>query len=38
MRELLRTPLLVDLRNIYPPAEAEKAGLKLVGVGKPALG
>ncbi|AJP72598.1 UDP-glucose dehydrogenase family protein [Sphingomonas hengshuiensis] len=34
MRETLATPLLVDLRNIYPPAEAEKAGFKLVGVGK----
>ncbi|WP_066801130.1 UDP-glucose dehydrogenase family protein [Sphingomonas soli] len=35
IKSLLATPLLVDLRNIYPPAEAEKAGLKLVGVGKP---
>lgn len=32
---VLKTPLLVDLRNIYPPAEAEHAGLTLVGVGKP---
>ena len=31
----LSTPLLVDLRNIYPRAEAERAGLTLVGVGKP---
>lgn len=31
---VLKTPLLVDLRNIYPPAEAERAGLTLVGVGK----
>jgi UDPglucose 6-dehydrogenase len=31
----LKTPLLVDLRNIYPPSEAERAGLQLVGVGKP---
>jgi UDPglucose 6-dehydrogenase len=31
----LKTPLLVDLRNIYPRAEAERAGLTLVGVGKP---
>ncbi|RYE01901.1 MAG: UDP-glucose/GDP-mannose dehydrogenase family protein [Sphingomonadales bacterium] len=35
IKSLLATPLLVDLRNIYPPADAEKAGLKLVGVGKP---
>ena len=34
---LLKTPLLVDLRNIYPPAEAQRAGLTLVGVGKPRL-
>jgi UDPglucose 6-dehydrogenase len=31
----LNEPLLVDLRNIYPPEEAERAGLRLVGVGKP---
>ncbi|MDV3457484.1 UDP-glucose/GDP-mannose dehydrogenase family protein [Sphingomonas sp. HF-S4] len=35
IKGLLKTPLLVDLRNIYPPAEAARAGLKLVGVGKP---
>ncbi|MCD2322506.1 UDP-glucose/GDP-mannose dehydrogenase family protein [Sphingomonas sp. IC-56] len=35
MAGVLKTPLLVDLRNIYPPAEAERAGLTLVGVGKP---
>jgi UDPglucose 6-dehydrogenase len=33
----LKEPLLVDLRNIYPPAEAERAGLRLVGVGKPRI-
>jgi len=31
---LLRSPLLVDLRNIYPPSEAKRAGLRLVSVGK----
>ena len=31
---LLAEPLLVDLRNVYPPAEAEKAGLRYVGIGK----
>ncbi|QIG79504.1 UDP-glucose dehydrogenase family protein [Stakelama tenebrarum] len=36
MSEILATPLLVDLRNIYPPAEAERAGLRLVGIGKAA--
>ncbi|MBB5712887.1 UDP-glucose dehydrogenase family protein [Sphingomonas xinjiangensis] len=30
-----RSALLVDLRNIYPVGEAERAGFKLVGVGKP---
>ncbi|MBO9714523.1 UDP-glucose/GDP-mannose dehydrogenase family protein [Sphingomonas sp.] len=32
--QTLKTPLLVDLRNVYPPAEAERAGLKLVSIGK----
>ncbi|MFZ5746866.1 MAG: UDP-glucose dehydrogenase family protein [Pseudomonadota bacterium] len=35
MASTLATPLLVDLRNIYPPAEAERAGLRIVNVGKP---
>ncbi|HEY0623374.1 UDP-glucose/GDP-mannose dehydrogenase family protein [Sphingomonas sp.] len=35
MKSLLNQPLLVDLRNIYPAAEAERAGFTLVGVGKP---
>jgi UDPglucose 6-dehydrogenase len=38
MARTLKTPLLVDLRNIYPPAEAARAGLTLVGVGKPRAG
>ncbi len=29
-------PILVDLRNIYPPEEAEAAGLRWYGVGRPA--
>ena len=28
-------PLLVDLRNIYRPAQAEAAGLRYVGIGRP---
>ncbi len=32
----MRTPVLVDLRNIYPPEEAEEAGLAWHGIGKPA--
>ncbi|MDP8993655.1 MAG: UDP-glucose/GDP-mannose dehydrogenase family protein, partial [Pseudomonadota bacterium] len=31
----MRTPVLVDLRNIYPPEEAEQAGLVWHGIGKP---
>ncbi len=27
-------PVLVDLRNIYPPARAEEAGLRYVGIGR----
>ena len=34
IKSLLNQPLLIDLRNIYPAAEAERAGLTLVGVGK----
>ncbi len=30
----MNDPVLVDLRNIYPPEEAARAGLKLSGVGK----
>jgi UDPglucose 6-dehydrogenase len=29
-------PILVDLRNVYPPEEVEAAGLRWHGVGKPA--
>ncbi len=31
---LLTTPLLVDLRNIYPPEDVAAAGLRYHGVGK----
>jgi UDPglucose 6-dehydrogenase len=34
MKSILKAPLLVDLRNIYPPEEAERAGFTLVGVGR----
>ncbi len=30
----MNDPVLVDLRNIYPPEEAVRAGLKLTGIGK----
>ncbi|MCW4460200.1 UDP-glucose/GDP-mannose dehydrogenase family protein [Sphingomonas sp. BT-65] len=35
MKSLLKRPLLIDLRNIYTAAEAQRAGLELVGIGKP---
>ena len=35
-RGLLKTPLLVDLRNIYEPSEAAGAGIRYVSVGRPA--
>jgi UDPglucose 6-dehydrogenase len=32
---IMAEPVLVDLRNIYPPARAEEAGLRYVSVGRP---
>ena len=32
---LLKTPLMIDMRNVYRPAEAMKSGLCLVGLGTP---
>jgi UDPglucose 6-dehydrogenase len=34
LREEMRTPVMVDLRNIYPPAEAEAHGFSYTGIGK----
>jgi len=34
MAGLLAEPVLVDLRNIYPPEEVARAGLRLTGVGR----
>jgi UDPglucose 6-dehydrogenase len=31
----MRTPVLIDLRNIYPPEDVESAGLEWHGIGKP---
>ncbi|MEO0719318.1 MAG: UDP-glucose/GDP-mannose dehydrogenase family protein [Pseudomonadota bacterium] len=36
IRETLKEPVLVDLRNVYRPEEAERAGLSYVSVGRPA--
>ncbi|BAU92588.1 nucleotide sugar dehydrogenase [Methylorubrum populi] len=33
LREVMRDPILVDLRNVYPRTEAEKNGFKYTGVG-----
>jgi UDPglucose 6-dehydrogenase len=33
--ELLKTPVLVDLRNIYPPQDVIDAGLSYTGIGRP---
>ena len=35
-RGLLRTPLIVDLRNVYEPSEVAGAGIRYVSVGRPA--
>jgi hypothetical protein len=32
--ELLKSPVLVDLRNIYPPQDVIAAGLSYTGIGK----
>ncbi len=36
VRGLMATPLLVDLRNVYPPGEVEAAGIRYHGIGRPA--
>jgi UDPglucose 6-dehydrogenase len=35
MRDLLVTPIVIDLRNIYTRDEVARAGLQLVGIGRP---
>jgi UDPglucose 6-dehydrogenase len=35
VRSLLASPLVIDLRNIYQPAEMTEAGLSYVSVGRP---
>ena len=34
--KVMAQPILVDLRNIYPPEDVAAAGLRGVGVGRPA--
>jgi len=35
VRELLKTPLMVDLRNVYNPQDMEMAGFEYMSVGRP---
>ena len=35
-RGLLKTPLMIDLRNIYEPSEVAGAGIRYASVGRPA--
>jgi len=37
VKELLATPLVIDLRNIYRPDEMAAAGLAYVSIGRPAM-
>jgi UDPglucose 6-dehydrogenase len=34
LKSVMRTPVLVDLRNVYPPSEAERHGFRHVSVGR----
>ena len=34
----MAAPILIDLRNVYPPEDVEAAGLVWHGIGKPARG
>jgi UDPglucose 6-dehydrogenase len=34
VKSLLAEPLIVDLRNVYPAVDAQKAGLRYIGVGR----
>jgi UDPglucose 6-dehydrogenase len=38
LRQVVRTPLLFDGRNVWDPVEARRAGFEYVGIGRPSLG
>ncbi len=38
VKQLLRQPVMVDLRNIYKPAEMAAAGFRYYSIGRPAAG
>ncbi len=35
--EIMRTPLIVDLRNVFDPAEVARAGFAYASIGRPSL-
>jgi UDPglucose 6-dehydrogenase len=37
MKELLKQPIVIDLRNVYDPARMQRQGIQYYGVGRPAL-
>jgi UDPglucose 6-dehydrogenase len=37
VRRLLARPLVIDLRNIYPPEEMRAAGLEYHSIGRPGI-
>jgi len=37
VKSLLKTPLIIDLRNIYPPKQMAEAGFRYISVGRPSL-
>ncbi|HEX2685590.1 MAG TPA: UDP-glucose/GDP-mannose dehydrogenase family protein [Kofleriaceae bacterium] len=37
LRQIVRTPVLFDGRNVWDPVEARRAGFEYVGIGRPSL-
>jgi UDPglucose 6-dehydrogenase len=35
MKQVMRKPVLVDLRNIYKPEDVRRDGFKYVSLGRP---